>query len=141
MLEKFPRILLLAILIFSPLIVYSKSQFTPPNKCPSIHLIQSVGLQEINEVTKGTYYGRNTSYYDTNGEWVFMIGYFHASSMADALAQSKNALIQMSGNPVPMEDTRQGGYQFDWICTYQTHSDLTAAAGQWDLDLTSRTGK
>jgi hypothetical protein len=130
--------LLSAILTFSSFKSLAESQLITPNKCPGINSIRSEGLQDVIERTHGKWFGQNTSYYDTNGEWVFLIAWFISSTYEDALKQSKQALIQLSGNPTPIKDIdNSSGYDFDWICIYQTNTNLTAIAGVWDLDKTS----
>lgn len=98
-----------------------------PEACPSVSAIQNEGLSMSIEVMQDMYLAYNLSRYNTESNWVFVIGIINAESDDEALDEGNENLSTLTGAPTPEEE--DGSY----ICEYDTGSqDLAAFAIQAD---------
>lgn len=86
--------------------------------CPGVGAIQSEGLTMSGEIMTGLYLTYNLSNYNTEVNWVFMVGPVEAESEDESLEHSNELLSVLSGNPTPEEIE-----QDTWACDYNLGDD------------------
>lgn len=95
--------------------------------CPSIESIQAQGISMVLPIDFDMYIGMETSQYDTDHDWAFLIGPVESDDFDAAVGLANDALQSVSGVPVPEEDE---GIAF---CQYNTgNEDLIAIAASAD---------
>lgn len=90
--------------------------------CPSINALQAEGLGTAAEILNDFYLTYNMSQFDTNSQWVFMVGPINADSEESALDEGNQMLATLSGNPSP-EDVGNDA----WACQYEIASQEMVA--------------
>lgn len=92
--------------------------------CPSTHALQAEGLSTASEILNDFYLTYTMSSYNTNAQWVFMVGPINADSEESALDEGNQMLSTLTGNPEP-EDVGNDA----WACQYEIDSqDMVAVA-------------
>ena len=100
-----------AILSLSSQHLLANTQLKPT--CPSVSSIQTVNLDIA--VRRGDWIVMKwTSRYDTQYNWRFSIGNFHAIDATDAFNQAKNSLATLTFVDGPID------YLGKWLCRYLT---------------------
>lgn len=95
-----------------------------PEVCPNISAIQAEGVTKAVDSQENIYYTFNQSNYNTEVNWVFIIGPIQSNSPKTAINEGNKLLSTVSGNPEPKEE-EDGA----WVCDYETNSsDLVAFA-------------
>lgn len=89
--------------------------------CPGVDAIKAQGISMVLPIDFDIYIGMETSNYDTDNEWAFLIGPIESDDYDDAVGLANDALTKVSGAPVPEEEE---GITF---CEYNTGSDKLAA--------------
>ncbi|WP_367607027.1 DUF4949 domain-containing protein [Legionella sp. W05-934-2] len=91
------------------------------DRCPGVEAIQAQGISMVLPIDFNLYIGMETSNYDTDNEWAFLIGPVESEDYDDAVGQANDSLKSLSGSPMPEEEE---GVTF---CEYNTGSDELAA--------------
>lgn len=91
------------------------------DRCPSVDAIKAQGVSMVLPIDFDLYIGMETSNYDTDTEWAFLIGPILSDDYDDAVGLANDALKSVSGAPVPEEEE---GVAF---CEYNTDDDDLAA--------------
>lgn len=86
-----------------------------PDRCPNIASVQAEGMSMSAEIVEGLYLTYTMSHFDTEANWVFLMGPVIAESDDLAIEQSNQFLSTVSGNPTPVEDGENA-----WTCEYDT---------------------
>ncbi len=122
--------ILLAVLL-SPLFSSIVSA-QPPDVCPDVPVIQSVGLSKnlVQDAAGKWYAGRTAQLYDTPQKWTFVIGGISARNSAEALAMANaalNTLVYISGpNPTSADK---------YICLYRNRYNFPSGAITPPIDI------
>lgn len=99
--------------------------------CPGVHALQAEGLQDAAEILNDFYLTYSTSNYNTDAQWVFMVGPINADTEETALDEGNKILSTLSGNPAA-EDVGDN----TWACEYQLASaNMVAVAIHTDVML------
>ncbi len=90
------------------------------DQCPDVAAIQAQGISMVLPLDFDLYIGMETSNYQTDSEWAFLIGPVATDDYDAAIGLANDALKNISGSPIPEEE----GIIF---CEYNTGSDELAA--------------
>lgn len=90
--------------------------------CPGIHALQAEGLHTAAEILNDFYLTYNTSNYNTDAQWIFMVAPVNADTEETALEEGNKILSTLSGNP-SVEDVGDN----TWACEYQLASQNMVA--------------
>ena len=91
------------------------------DQCPNVDAIQSQGVSMVLPVDFDMFIGMETSQYDTDSDWVFLIGPIESDDYDDAVGLANDALKTVSGAPMPEEED---GVTF---CEYNTGNEELGA--------------
>lgn len=83
-----------------------------PVICPDANLIKATGFADAGEAWEHIYNAYNQSTYNTNHEWMFVLGGIQAPTKERALEKANKMLPRLSGSPLPERDGAE------WTCNY-----------------------
>lgn len=93
-----------------------------PAKCPDIDAIKAEGLTEVFPWEENKYLAAHLSSYDTEQQWMFVVGIIKAESEEEALSKGNAALPGLAGKPVPHPEGS------DILCKYRLRGKEMAFA-------------
>ncbi len=110
----------LKVMAIGALLMASTVSFAMPPKpahCPSAEALKSSFFFFAQKDEQGHGYAAiSLGKYGTNETWGFVMGFFQATNIFDAVMQANKALPTLRGNPEPMP-VDQGNVQ-TWACAY-----------------------
>lgn len=86
-----------------------------PAACPSVESIKAEGITMASEIFDGAYLDYNSSLYDTDTQWFFIMGPVLADSEDAAIVEGNKLLATASGPASPEEDE-----EGEWVCEYSS---------------------
>ena len=92
-----------------------------PTECPGISAIHSEGISAIYSIEDMYYSGYTISSYNTNYNWLFVLGQFPSDSKDKALRKANEVFPHLSGSPVPVRISGK------WMCQYSGADEIGGA--------------
>lgn len=99
----------------------------PPEKCPCVCAIASVGVDSATEIQEHTWIVSHSPHsYNTHENWQFVFGMVRAGDAEEALKIARTELPTLSfgGGPQHFEDKDHG--KEIWVCSYKSASGYMA---------------
>ena len=103
-----------------------------PSQCPDVNAIKAEGLSAVELITDNYYFAYQQSNYNTETDWIFLIGIIEGDDEGQVLEDANNLLTGLSGNPSPEEEDDVVG------CLYDLDDEHMAIAVTGDSMLSPR---